>query len=506
MAMERISVRMQGEIKRLHEAGYPIRAISRSLRLSRKTIRRYLGLGKGEGGPEAEREATWADRIDWEWAKKEVGKGATIKQVHLEAAAEGVDYVGFWRAYHKRCGGARESDVTIRLIHKPGEKAYVDFCDGIEIVEGSTGKRTKTELFVGVLPFSSYTFAEFVPDQKLPSFIGAQERMFADFGGVTAYVVPDNLKGAVSRAHLYDPDVNPTYTDFAAHMGFAVLPARPYHPKDKAAVECAVGVIQRGFFQEVRNCTFYSLESLNMALRDYLRRLNREVMKDHGVSRLERTETERTVLKPLPPSRFEFSEWRHAKVHPDCHIQMGKNFYSVPFTHVGEQVRVRLSEKMVEIFSEDSQSLAVHAKLSGTGQFSTVEAHYPEAKASLARFEIHHAEAEAKKIGEHVVLLVDHLLSGTHPLRYLRRVQGILRLGKSHRLSSEAVNHACKLALAFKKIRLAYIKDCAVFYEKNGTRPRLVVPERPKDAVHLYGKSDEEPMSLAVAAGGEVRS
>jgi transposase len=106
--------------------------------------------------------------------------------------------------------------------------------------------------------------------------------MFAYFGGITPYVVVDNLKSGVYRADLYDPDVNPTYCDFANHMGFAVLPARPYKARDKGSGESHIGVVQRGFFQEVRNRVFYSLQELNKALRDYLHRLNHEVMKDYG--------------------------------------------------------------------------------------------------------------------------------------------------------------------------------------------------------------------------------
>ena len=157
--------------------------------------------------------------------------------------------------------------------------------------------------------------------------------MFGFFGGVTPYVVVDNLKSGVNRAHLYDPDVNPVYCDFANHMGFAVLPARPFKARDKASGESNIGVIQRGFFQEVRNRTFYSLSELNACFRDYLKRLNHSVMKDYGISRAQRFEEEKKVLKPLPPSRFEMSEWHSAKVHPDCHIQVEKNFYSLPFVY-----------------------------------------------------------------------------------------------------------------------------------------------------------------------------
>ena len=109
-------------------------------------------------------------------------------------------------------------------------------------------------------------------------------------------------------------------------------------------------MVQRGFFQEVRNRAFYSLQDLNEALRDYLQRLNHEVMKDYGVSRNQRFVEEQKLLKPLPITPFELSEWRQAKVHPDCHIQVEKNFYSVPFIYAGQKVRVRLTDKIVEVF------------------------------------------------------------------------------------------------------------------------------------------------------------
>jgi transposase len=226
---------------------------------------------------------------------------------------------------------ARPEQVTIGLNHKPAEKTQVDFCDGVLITERDSGKKTLTPFFLGVLPFSSYSFGEFVLDQKLATFIGVQQRMFAYFGGVTPYRVVDNLKSGVHKADRYDPDVNPTYCDFANHMGLAVLPARPYKPKDKGSGECPIGVIQRGFFQEVRNRVFYRLEELKEALRHYLERLNHPVMKDYGVSRAQRFEEEKKQLKALPCSPLELSEWRRAKVHPDCHVQVEKNFYSTPF-------------------------------------------------------------------------------------------------------------------------------------------------------------------------------
>lgn len=483
MAKERTSVRMQAQIKTLSEQGHSIRRIARVLRLSRRTVRKFL-----EPAPQLCSESgDWVETVDWDYVRQEIyGKGTTVKQIQQEVAPE-IAYVKFWRAFREKVNHQASPDqVTIRLHHKPAEKTQIDFCDGLFITERETGNKILTQFFLGVLPFSSYTFGEFVLDQKLPTFIGVQERMFAFFGGVTPYVVVDNLKSGVHRADLYDPDVNPTYCDFANHMGFAVLPARPYKARDKGSGESAIGVVQRGFFQEVRNRVFYSLQELNQALRDYLDRLNRQVMKDYGVSRNQRFEEEKKQLKALPPSPFELSEWRQAKVHPDCHIQVEKNFYSVPFVYVGHKVRVRLTEKMVEVFSEDSQPLTAHTRLMGIGQFSTYDFHYPEKKLAVARFEIHHALAQAKKLGPHVEKLVGELLSGQHPLRHLRRVQGILRLSKRYPITAEALDHACQRALTFNKTRLAYIKDCALYFVTHGQRPTLAAPQRKPDTVHLH--------------------
>jgi len=260
---------------------------------------------------------------------------------------------------------------------------------------------------------------------------------------------------------------------------------------DKAAGESNIGVIQRGFFQEVRNRTFYSLAELNAAFRNYLERLNHAVMKDYGISRAQRFEQEKKTLRALPTERFELREWRHPKVHPDCHIQVDKNFYSVPFVYVKQKVRVRVTEKLIEVFNQDDQPIAVHHRLRGTGLFSTFDAHYPEAKLSVARFEVHHAKEQAQRLGPHVEQLVEELLSGSHPLRHLRRVQGILRLGKSHPITPEALDHACQLGLTFRKTRLAYVKACALYFIAHGRRPHGVSPQRPLDSVHLHGMTEE---------------
>jgi transposase len=296
MAQERISGPMQEQIKKLLAEGHSIRKVSHALGVARQTVRKFgrqrgepehepkkdVSAAIGSRHPDTEGVAAWEHAIDWAAVRAAVNSGVTIKQVHAEQAPE-VSYTSFRRTLHRRA--APSPVIALRLTHQPGETVQVDYCDGILIVDAKTGETSKTQFFCGVLPFSSYAFGEFVSDQKLPTFIESHERMWSYLGGVTQYVVVDNLKSGVRKAHRYDPDVNPTYCDYGNHQGFAVLPARPYTPRDKACVEATIGAIQRGFFQEVRGRIFYSIADLNAAFRPYLERFNRGVMKDYGQSR-----------------------------------------------------------------------------------------------------------------------------------------------------------------------------------------------------------------------------
>ena len=171
------------------------------------------------------------------------------------------------------------------------------------------------------------------------------------------------LKSAVTKADLYDPDKNKTFCAYANHAGFALLPARPRRPKDKANVECHVGVLQRSFYPKIRNHTFTSISELNEMLWDHIDELNKSIMKDHGVSRNDRFEVEQKFLKPLPKEKFEISEIKEATVHPDCHIKFEKNFYSVPYRYVGKKVKVIATFSKVIIHDIDTlDSIAINSK------------------------------------------------------------------------------------------------------------------------------------------------
>lgn len=490
MANQRKSVAMQNQVYELFDRGHKIRAISRSLLISRNTVRSILKRREvGAGQKLANLVQSDQAGLNWEEISKERAKGICFKILHQEHAPDGWDYHKFWREFQKTYPNfGKTQNITMRLEHKPAEKTFFDFADGIDLVDLKTGGITKTQFLCGVLPFSSYTYGEFIPDQKQPSFCAAIENAFTFFGGVSQYVTIDNLKSGVTKAHLYDPDVNPGFCEFANHWNFAVIPARPYKPRDKASNESAIGVIQRSFYQEVRNQKFHNLAELNHCFRAFLNRLNSQTMKEYGISRLDRFQLEKEKLRPLPTQSFEIASHKVAKVHADCHVQIKHKFYSVPYNFVGQEVLVKITNKMIQVFSKDNVPLATHAKITGTQRCSTNELHYPEHKLSITKFEIKHAQAQATAIGPNTRELVDRLINCDWPLRHLRRMQGILRLVHSKIVTPTELEYATRMAIQFNKMNYNYIKNAALHFKHHGNRPAPVTPTRAFNEIYLHAK------------------
>jgi transposase len=196
-------------------------------------------------------------------------------------------------------------DVVMRQTHLAGDKLFVDYAGHtMPVIDRTTGEVRQVQIFVAVLGASNYTYAEATWTQSLPDWIGAHTRAFAFLGGVPNIVIPDNLKSGVTRAHRYDPDLNPTYQDMAAHYGVAVVPTRVRKPQDKAKVEVGVQIVERTLLAVLRNRQFFSLAELNDAIAELLSRLNQRPFKKLPGSRHSQFDAlDRPTLKPLPTSR-----------------------------------------------------------------------------------------------------------------------------------------------------------------------------------------------------------
>src|SRR6202011_6087914 len=225
------------------------------------------------------------------------------------------------------------------------ERLFVDYAgDGVPVViDRLTGEIRKAQIFAAVLGASSFTFAHASWTQALPDWIDAHVRALEVIGGVPHLLVPDNTKTAVIKACLYDPQVNRTYAEMAAHYDTAVLPARPRRPRDKAKVEVAVLIIERWLLGRLRHHRFYSLAELNTAIGELLRQLNDErPIRRLGVTRRALfEELDRPNLNSLPAQPYCFAEWRVRRVGVDYHVELEGHFYSVPHRFARSEVEVR---------------------------------------------------------------------------------------------------------------------------------------------------------------------
>lgn len=241
---------------------------------------------------------------------------------------------------------------TLRQVHVAGEKLFVDYSGHtMEVVDGLTGEVRSTQIFVAVLGASNYTYAEASLSQSLPDWIASHVRAFAFFGGVARQTVSDNLKAGITRACFHEPMVNRTYADLARHYRTAIVPARPYRPRDKAKVEVGVQIVGRWILARLRNRRFFSLASLNEAIHALLVELNDRPLRSWGRSRRGLfEELDRPALTPLPDEPYEYAEWKRCRVNLDYHIEIAKHYYSVPHNLVHQEVEARITQKTVEIF------------------------------------------------------------------------------------------------------------------------------------------------------------
>ncbi len=344
---------------------------------------------------------------------------------------DGYQYSRFCDLYHRFAG---KLSPSMRQVHVAGEKTFVDFSGNRPaIVDPKTGEVTEVELFVAALGASGYVYAEATPSQDLDSWITAHQNMAAYLGGSTAIWVPDNLKSGITTPCRYEPGVNRTYEELAAHYGAVVIPARVRRPKDKAKVELSVLLAQRWILAVLRNRTFFSLEELNAAIRDELDRLNDRPMQKLKVSRRQLFEAlDRPALRPLPLGRYEKGIWSYPRVNIDYHVEVENNYYSVPYQLLKEVVEARTTATTVEIIFH-SKRVASHRRLRGRGRHSTHRDHMPASHRAHLEWTPSRLVRWAEKTGPHAAELVTHILdTRPHPEQGYRSCLGLMRLGKKY--------------------------------------------------------------------------
>ena len=488
------------DVLRLHAAGRSARQIGPSVGVSRSTVADYLRRAEVAG-------LSWPlpDRLDEEAlerrlfpplppAQSRLFTEADWAEIHRELKRPGVTLALLWDEYrsqhpdgygysafceHYRRWVGRLSPV-MRQRHAAGERMFVDYSGTrMAVIDPTTGAARPAEIFIAVMGASNMTYVEASWSQALPDWIGAHTHAFAAFGAVPTLVVSDNLKSGVIRACFYEPEINRSYAEMAAHYGTAILPARPYKPRDKAKVEGAVLLVQRWIIARLRNRQFFSLEELNAAIRDEVARLNARVSRHLGASRQQLFETlDRPAMQPLPPEPFTHADWRHTTVGLDYHVRLEGHHYSVPHDLLRQKLWARLTASTVEIF-RSGKRVACHRRAApGDTGATTLNEHRPASHRRHAETTPDQLRERAARIGPATAILIDVILRDRpHPEQGFRSCLGILRLARSY--APERVEAACDRALAINTRTMASVKS--ILINRLDGRP----PDRPAEATPI---------------------
>ena len=382
-----------------------------------------------------------------------VDLGLSAQRIHQDLAAEH----GFPGSYYSVRRFVRHLEATRELPFRrlecaPGEEAQVDFGSGAPLLPPG-GKRRRTHVFRIVLSHSRKGYSEAVTRQTTDDFLRCLENAFWYFGGVPRRLVLDNLKAAVNKADWYDPELNPKVASFGRHYGVALLPTRPYTPRHKGKVERGIDYVQEN---ALKGRTFAGLDEQNRFLLDWERTVADTRL--HGTTRRQVgphfTGAERPALQPLPAGRFPCFQEARRVVHRDGHVEVERAYYSVPPEYLARRVWARWDGRLVRIFNERLEQIAVHVRHE-PGRFSTQSRHIGGPKISGVERGTAWLLGQVRQLGPCSLRWAEAMLQA-RGVEGVRVLQGLLNL--AHRHPCAALERACDVALSHGAFRLRTIR------------------------------------------------
>ena len=464
------------EILRLHALGYSQRSIESSVRSSHQKVKEVLDR---------------AEKMHIEWPLDEDITNAVLYEllgdkhedkpsvyapidyeyIHNELSKKGVTLTLLWQEYCERAYAngqkpymstqfgdkyrrwARVTKATMRITHKPGETMQVDWAGGtIPYFDPITGEEYKAYLFVAALPCSYYIYVEACDDMKQETWLMCHVHAYEYFGRVTRLLVPDNLKTGITSNTRYETQLNESYREMAEYYGTAIVPARVRKPTDKGLVENSVGFSTTWVTAALRDRRFFSFAEVREAVSERLEIINTtQFQKRPGSRREAYLSEEKEFMLPLPKYPYEPAVWKQAKVGNDYLISDGLNKYSVPFDLIGEQVQIRLTKNMVEVYFKGSR-ITSHKRL---GKFSVQPVvkteHMPSKHREYLKYNADEFRMWSKDIGSSTEEVVRYFLtSGSAPEQGYTACVSLKSLCK--RYGKNRLEAACERMLAFSSL------------------------------------------------------
>lgn len=468
-------------IKLVYSEGLGYRHIARSLGITHQTVSRYakavkkLDINKEKLNElddiqleallhKKTQESLDSSEIDWSFVDRE----HQVKRVPLivlwteyceSMSRSGKAFIGE-SSFRRRYRRWRQSQrISMRQFHAPGEKVFVDFAGKtVPIYCEKTGEVKTAQIFVACLGCSGLIFAHAVESQKLADWLTCHVEMFSFFGGVSSFIVPDNLRSAVDRHTTQEVFINRSYQELSDHYQTIIVPARARKPKDKSLAEISVRIVQSWALNKLRNIKFFSITELNENLKKQIEVLNTRITRTYPESRLTRfLKNEKEYLKPLPYHHYSVAIWKYGlRVPEDYYVKHEDSFYSVPYQYRLHLVDLRITSTTLEVFN-GAKRIASHA-LIGNGHRTDVS-HMP--KAHLIAHENSSEELIdwASSIGISAVQWCRHHLqtkstfaNGKKAVENLRKLARVMQ-------NSERLESAIAFSIRLNSFSISYLRE-----------------------------------------------
>ena len=366
-------------------------------------------------------------------------------------------YSQYCELYNKWC---EENYETAHFDAVIAQKMEVDFAgQTFSLTDPLTGEIVTIVVFVAILPYSQYIYAEGMLSTKEPQWIEVNNHALDYFGGVPALVVCDNCKQAVIvNQDWIEPELNKDYADWADHYGTVILPAKVRKPKFKSSVENAVGILEKGFFHKLEERQYFTLEQFNKDLWKELDALNKEPFKKKEHNRYYYWEEERLELMPLPSMHYEYMERKTVKVSSDFHVRFDNAYYSVDKAYLHKKVSIKASSTVVRIYSLAGDFLCEWPRATRKGQWSTNPDHLPDNYKGFTQWNGPYFIQKAQLVGKNTETVIRTILkSRPYEVQTYRMCLGILNFTKKY--SNKALEECCNQAIALNKQKYTFIKN-----------------------------------------------
>jgi transposase len=371
------------EIVQRHQQGASVRSIALALGISRGAVDRVLArveaqrTGSTGPGTPPRRRGSLIDEFE-PLLKELLGRypNLTVERALQELRARG--FTGQYTIVRQRVKLLRPRAApppVPRFETGPGDQAQMDF--GVYDIDFVRDGRRRVYLFSYLLGYSRRQYLRFVESMDLPTTLREHVNAFHHLGGVARVCLYDNFKAVVLRHDAEGPLYNPKFLAFATHYGFRPQACRVRRPQTK-------GKVERSFHYAEVNLlngrTFDSLDHLNEVATQWLATVaDRHILRDFRESPRDRHGRERPHLLPLPARDFDTALVVYRHVNVEGFVTQRLNFYSVPWSYIGQVLPVRITDGEVIIYSIGLDEIARHSLVPGTrtGVRQLIKSHHP---------------------------------------------------------------------------------------------------------------------------------